>query len=98
MDIPLISSAGLPTGTVNGFDYGSTQQKILFDEWDSWAKQAPTGGSEHRDKAVKNLKDCLERNAVYLNLNCLNLSSLPESLPPGVLQLKASGNAITALP
>ncbi|HEY0207726.1 hypothetical protein [Acerihabitans sp.] len=98
MDISAISSAGLSPGLVNGIDHAGTQNQALIAAWETWAGLAPDGAAEYRDKAVLLLKDCLERGAAYLNLNCLNLSSLPESLPPNLVQLKASGNAFTSLP
>src|SRR5476651_258345 len=98
MDIRANSLAGLPSGIIYGNDGDQTPNAALFKQWDDWAKQANNGGAEQRDKAVMKLKDCLERGSTYLNLNCLNLASLPANLPPDVVTLKASGNAFTTLP
>ncbi|SRG63465.1 invasion plasmid antigen [Shigella flexneri 2a] len=51
-----------------------------FSAWDKWEKQALPG--ENRNEAVSLLKECLINQFSELQLNRLNLSSLPDNLPP----------------
>ncbi|XBS71416.1 hypothetical protein ABK905_11055 [Acerihabitans sp. KWT182] len=98
MDISPTSAPSLTTGTINGLDHGDANRNVFMLKLDTWVKQAPDGASEQRDIAAARARDCYDRGATSLNLSSLNLSSLPEKLPPDLLRLKANGNALTSLP
>ncbi|WP_181251963.1 NEL-type E3 ubiquitin ligase domain-containing protein, partial [Yersinia pseudotuberculosis] len=55
------------------------------------------GANEQRGQAVARMKECLENNADRLNLHNLDLTSLPDTLPP-CNELEISNNNITELP
>lgn len=65
--------------------------------WEKWASEAIPGANEQRDQAVARMKECLENNADKLNLHNLDLTSLPDTLPP-CNELEISNNNITELP
>ncbi|MGP9078187.1 NEL-type E3 ubiquitin ligase domain-containing protein [Yersinia pseudotuberculosis] len=65
--------------------------------WEKWASEAIPGANEQRDQAVARMKECLENNADRLNLHNLDLTSLPDTLPP-CNELEISNNNITELP
>ncbi|EPZ3162957.1 leucine-rich repeat domain-containing protein, partial [Shigella sonnei] len=64
--------------------------------WDKWEKQALPG--ENRNEAVSLLKECLINQFSELQLNRLNLSSLPDNLPPQITVLEITQNALISLP
>ena len=80
------------------FFYNTTSDTYAdyFSAWDKWEKQAPP--SEERDEAVSRLKECLINNSDKLRLDRLNLSSLPDNLPPQITELNVSYNQLTNLP
>ncbi|CNM12533.1 NEL-type E3 ubiquitin ligase domain-containing protein [Yersinia pseudotuberculosis] len=65
--------------------------------WEKWASEAIPGANEQRGQAVARMKECLENNADKLNLHNLDLTSLPDTLPP-CNELEISNNNITELP
>ncbi len=65
--------------------------------WEKWASEAIPGANEQRGQAVARMKECLENNADRLNLHNLDLTSLPDTLPP-CNELDISNNNITELP
>lgn len=65
--------------------------------WKTWEESGQEAG-QSRDIAVKRLEECLKRNASFLDLSNLGLTSLPEKLPPGVTSLNISENKLTQLP
>ncbi|ELA3141479.1 TPA: E3 ubiquitin--protein ligase, partial [Shigella flexneri 5a str. M90T] len=67
-----------------------------FSAWDKWEKQALPG--ENRNEAVSLLKECLINQFSELQLNRLNLSSLPDNLPPQITVLEITQNALISLP
>ncbi|WP_447783669.1 NEL-type E3 ubiquitin ligase domain-containing protein [Enterobacter asburiae] len=66
--------------------------------WSEWEKNVQPGGSEERDVAVARMRECLEKNAVELDLTFLGLSSLPEFLPEHIDSLRTHNNKLTSLP
>lgn len=70
----------------------------LIKSWEQWAKDALPGSGELRDIAVQQMKDCAMRQAKELDLRGLNLSNLPETLPPDVNSLLLEGNHIAEFP
>lgn len=65
--------------------------------WEKWESEAIPGANEQRGQAVARMKECLENNADKLNLHNLDLTSLPDTLPP-CNELEISNNNITELP
>lgn len=59
---------------------------------------APVGEGKNREIACNRMEDCKKRDAVWLELNDLGLSSLPGSWPPSVKYLNLSNNCLTCLP
>ncbi|QTP13980.1 NEL-type E3 ubiquitin ligase domain-containing protein [Serratia symbiotica] len=66
--------------------------------WSEWEENAPPGMGEKRDIAVARMRECLETGRELLDLAELQLSSLPESLPPYIRELIAYGNHLSKLP
>lgn len=71
--------------------------QLLINQWKKWAENGIHGGGEERDIALYRLTDCLERETNRLDLDHLNLTSLPDNLPPSVTQLNICGNPLTSL-
>ncbi|CNJ58903.1 outer membrane protein [Yersinia pseudotuberculosis] len=65
--------------------------------WEKWENDPKTVAGEQRGQAVARMKECLENNADRLNLHNLDLTSLPDTLPP-CNELDISNNNITELP
>ncbi len=65
--------------------------------WEKWASEAIPGANEQRDQAVARMKECLENNAERLDLYSLDLTSLPDILPP-CNALDLVSNKLTELP
>lgn len=65
-----------------------------FAHWDNWAQ---AGGCT---EAAGRMKQWLHANdpAIPLDLNCLNLTSLPEHLPAALRSLNVRSNQLTSLP
>ncbi|MBQ0955561.1 hypothetical protein GPZ85_0006760 [Serratia symbiotica] len=66
--------------------------------WSEWEKNAPSGGGEIRDIAVARMRECLETDYKELYLDVLQLSSLPERLPPNITLLNVNFNHLCKLP
>ncbi|WP_149590738.1 leucine-rich repeat domain-containing protein [Serratia symbiotica] len=66
--------------------------------WSEWEENAPPGMGEKRDIAVARMRECLETGKELLDLIELQLSSLPESLPPYIRELIVYGNHLSKLP
>ncbi|MDZ5641828.1 NEL-type E3 ubiquitin ligase domain-containing protein, partial [Enterobacter sp. A103] len=67
---------------------------------DKWAAQAPSTEHEGRLEAVKRTADWISEGDVseQLDLSGLNLSSLPEFFPHGLIKLDVSNNNLTEVP
>ncbi|CNC65708.1 leucine-rich repeat domain-containing protein [Yersinia similis] len=65
--------------------------------WEKWENDPRTVAGEQRGQAVARMKECLDNNADRLNLHNLDLTSLPDTLPP-CNELYISNNNITELP
>lgn len=76
--------------TLKGTDY-------FHERWAEWQNNTTEGIGELRDVAVAQLKYCLERQAVDLQLSSLNLSTLPE-LPLCIKHLFIEDNQLRELP
>ena len=59
-----------------------------------WKRDAPPGEANRRREAVKRIEKTLADRQSYLNLNSLQLNSLPP-LPPWLIRLDISGNCLT---
>ena len=72
----------------------------LVGEWETWARAAGQSSGEQRNEAVSRLKAFLgsELADKVLDLSGLNLSTLPDHLPPSVQVLKLNGNQLQQLP
>lgn len=66
--------------------------------WQDWQKQALPGSGEFRELAVERLMGCLENESATLDLTDLELTSVPELLPPHIETLLLSHNQLTWLP
>ena len=66
--------------------------------WAEWEENAPPGMGEKRDIAVARMRECLETGRKLLNLAELQLSSLPDFLPPEINLLNVSCNHLCKLP
>lgn len=75
---------------------GDNKWDALKLSWLRWQQSSCYGSDEERDRAVMQLQDCLEREAVELNLSKLNLTSLPH-LPEFVTTLDISHNRLKSL-
>lgn len=63
-----------------------------------WVRASPTALEEtDRGTAVDRIMDCLLRNKTKLDLSSLNLTTLPDELPPQLTHLDISGNQLTTL-
>lgn len=70
----------------------------IYADWQAWEKE-PHLPDEDRSKALKLVKDSLcGRSGTFLNLNGLNLRSLPAHLPPQVTHLSVNQNRLVSLP
>ncbi|MCI6778682.1 MAG: hypothetical protein MR614_15305, partial [Escherichia coli] len=58
----------------------------------------PASRIENRAEALRRMKECLITRQSMLNLSNLGLSSLPENLPPHLIEFYCSKNVLTALP
>ncbi|WP_032487897.1 leucine-rich repeat domain-containing protein, partial [Yersinia pestis] len=65
--------------------------------WEKWENDPRTVAGEQRGQAVARMKECLENNAERLNLSSLDLTSLPDTLPP-CNELNIICNNLTELP
>ncbi|HAU9602120.1 TPA: hypothetical protein JFB56_000080 [Escherichia coli] len=54
--------------------------------------------SEDRAEALRRMKECLITRQSMLDLSNLGLTSLPENLPPHLIEFNCSRNVLTALP
>ncbi len=65
-----------------------------------WALQTPAGSEEDRLTAVERMKQWINQGGrdTVLELNRLNLGTLPDNLPPGVQHLDVSDNNFYQLP
>ncbi len=73
-----------------------TSSKELKSLWKDWSNNGEPG--ENRDIAYKRFKDCMKRQARYLDLSYLGLKSLPPMLPDCVNSLHLSNNLLGELP
>lgn len=87
-----------PVYQTTASDRLQNDKTALFDEWDSWENNAVPGAGEQRDTAVAKMKDCYERGENILNLEYLNLNTLPDHLPRHVTSLCAGHNRLKFLP
>ncbi|MCV5976117.1 hypothetical protein OFO29_27580, partial [Escherichia coli] len=53
---------------------------------------------EDRAEALRRMKECLITRQSMLDLSNLGLTSLPENLPPHLIEFNCSRNVLTALP
>ncbi|HGY8238714.1 TPA: hypothetical protein ACNTCU_002248, partial [Escherichia coli] len=58
----------------------------------------PASRIENRAEALRRMKECLITRRSMLNLSNLGLTSLPENLPPHLIEFYCSKNVLTALP
>lgn len=58
----------------------------------------PASRIENRAEALRRMKECLITRQSMLNLSNLGLTSLPENLPPHLIEFYCSKNVLTALP
>lgn len=58
----------------------------------------PASRIENRAEALRRMKECLITRRSMLNLSKLGLTSLPENLPPHLIEFYCSKNVLTALP
>lgn len=66
--------------------------------WQAWARQALPGSGEFREIAVERLLDCLNNKSAKLDLSELELTSLPDFLPPHIETLLVNNNQLAELP
>lgn len=73
------------------------EQTRLFAEWRAWL-ELPSSSQEKRAEAVEKMVECLLSNGKVLEIDHLQLTSLPSHLPPGLVTLNVSHNSLTSLP
>ncbi|WP_226020511.1 leucine-rich repeat domain-containing protein [Serratia symbiotica] len=66
--------------------------------WSEWEENAMPGMGEKRDIAVARMRECLETGRKLLDLAELQLSSLPDFLPPEISLLHVRCNHLCKLP
>lgn len=78
---------------------------MMVAEWCQWAMERdglqenlPASRIENRAEALRRMKECLITRRSMLNLSNLGLTSLPENLPPHLIEFYCSKNVLTALP
>jgi len=66
--------------------------------WSAWERAAPAGESPHRAEAVRKMLDCLHNGNPELNLDNLDITSLPDLLPPDITGLYVNRVPLNHLP
>ncbi|QLH61886.1 hypothetical protein SYMBAF_01585 [Serratia symbiotica] len=102
-DLPLqtyLRSAGDATssGSVSQTATVPLRPDEYYALWSEWEENAMPGMGEKRDIAVARMRECLETGRELLDLAQLQLSSLPESLPPYIRELIVYRNHLSKLP
>ncbi|MGL4859056.1 MAG: glycohydrolase toxin TNT-related protein [Enterobacteriaceae bacterium] len=72
--------------------------KNLLNALQKWADSAPPGSGELRDVAMERLLHSMEKEQTSLSLADLNLTTLPDLLPPGITHLNIDNNRISMFP
>jgi len=80
------------------FRHNETDRSDYLLCWLAWEKESPPGGGEFRRIAVERLQACLEYKSATLDLADLELSSLPDNLPPQITTLILTNNQFTHPP
>ncbi|ELV6564337.1 E3 ubiquitin--protein ligase [Salmonella enterica] len=66
--------------------------------WSEWKRAAPEGESRGRAEAVKRMRACLKKGNSVLYVGRVDLTTLPDLLPPNITTLFIPGNTLTRLP
>lgn len=66
--------------------------------WSAWEKAAPPEEAADRAGVVRELRNIQSRNIDCLNLHNLNISSLPDHLPPCIYHIQIYNIPLTSLP
>lgn len=66
--------------------------------WSAWEREAPFEERAGRAAAVQKMRSCLHNDFWILQLFTLNISSLPDHLPPCTKEIYIQGLPLTSLP
>ncbi|WP_224653449.1 NEL-type E3 ubiquitin ligase domain-containing protein [Pectobacterium versatile] len=76
-------------------DHNAAQELITLHEW---VCASPHEEAENRDIAAQWIRACWKDNGTSLNLESLELTTLPDTLPQKLKRLDVSNNQLTTLP
>ncbi|MCN1938136.1 hypothetical protein MLR01_20880 [Escherichia coli] len=74
------------------------QENLQKNLYEILEENQPASRIENRAEALRRMKECLITRQSMLNLSNLGLTSLPENLPPHLIEFYCSKNVLTALP
>lgn len=74
------------------------QENLQKNLYEILEENLPASRIENRAEALRRMKECLITRRSMLNLSNLGLTSLPENLPPHLIEFYCSKNVLTALP
>lgn len=74
------------------------QENLQKNLYEILEENLPASRIENRAEALRRMKECLITRQSMLNLSNLGLTSLPENLPPHLIEFYCSKNVLTALP